>query len=249
MWPECLLLKRLRIRKKEFTMSSLGELFGGGKNPANSANNYLNQIPGSVSPYYQPYINQGQQSNQILQGQYGNLINNPNAIYDKLGQGYHESPGYQFKLNQALQAGTNAAAAGGMAGSPQHEQQNMQVANDIAGQDYQDYINHILGLYGIGLQGEQGLGQQGFQASTGYGDILGSNLAQQGGLAYQGQAGQNANRSNLWGNLISGAATIGGTVLGGPIGGAVGNAAGGFISNKFTNNNSWNDPGSLPGWR
>ena len=146
-------------------MSWLSELFHGGKNPANEAMPYLNKIPGAVNPYYQPYINQGQQANQNLMGQYGNLINNPGQKFSEFGQGYKESPGYQFKLNQALQAGNNAAAAGGMAGSPQHEQQNIQIGNDIASQDFNDYINHIMGLYGYGLQGEQGLGEQGYRAS------------------------------------------------------------------------------------
>ena len=183
-------------------MSFLSNLFGGGGNPSNAANQYLNQIPGATQPYYQPYIDQGKQANDILTQHYGQLLNNPGELYSKLGEGYKESPGYQFKLKQALQAGTNAQAAGGMAGSPQHEQYNMQLGNDIASQDFNDYIKNIMGLYGQGLEGEQGLGQQGFQASTGYGDILGNNLAQQGGLAYNAQAGKNANQSNLFGNLL-----------------------------------------------
>jgi hypothetical protein len=194
-------------------MSWLSELFGGGKDPSKEANKYLNQIPGAVNPYYQPYINQGQQANQMLQGQYGQLLNDPNALFAKFGQGYQQSPGYQFKLNQALQSGTNAAAAGGMAGSPLHQQNAMQTANDIASQDYNDYINHIMNLYGLGLQGEQGFSNQGYNASTGYGNILGSNLAQQGGLAYQGTAGQNANKANLFNNLLSLGGTLGGAYL------------------------------------
>jgi len=47
--------------------------------------------------------------------------NDPDGLYSKLGQGYKESPGYQFKLKQAMMAGDNAAAAGGMAGTPQHQ--------------------------------------------------------------------------------------------------------------------------------
>jgi hypothetical protein len=212
-------------------MSWFSELFHGGKNPADEAMPYLNKIPGAVSPYYQPYINQGQQANQNLIGQYGQLINNPGDKFSQLGQGYKESPGYQFKLNQALQAGNNASAAGGMAGSPMHQQQSMQTANDIASQDYNDYINHILGLYGYGLQGQQHLGDQGYEASRGYGDILGSNLAQQGQLAYEGQAGQNANRSGLFNNLISGAATVGGAMLG-PAGAAVGSNLPNLLPNR-----------------
>lgn len=211
-------------------MSWLSELFSGGKNPADAANQYYNQIPGAVNPYYQPYIDQGQNANKTLQEQYNKLLGDPGALYSDLGKGYKESPGYQFKLKQALQSGTNAAAAGGLAGSLSHQQQSQQTANDIANQDFEEYINHILGLYGTGLQGEQGFSQQGFDASKGYGDILGSNLAQQAGAAYQGQAAQNANKSALFGNFLNLGATGLGSLLG-------------------NRNKPWNDPGSIPGWK
>lgn len=198
----------------------------GGKNPATEANNYLDRIPGTVAPYYNPYITQGQTANQNLMEQFQKLLSNPGALYSELGKGFKESPAYQFKLREALGAGTNAAAAGGMAGSLAHREAANKTAYDISDQEFENYINHVLGLYGTGLQGEQGLGEQGFKASLGLGDILGSNLAQQGNYSYQGQAAENANKANFWNNLISGAATIGGTALAGP--------AGGLLANKFT---------------
>lgn len=197
-----------------------------GPNPAGKANDYLNQIPGAVSPYYMPYINQGQNANKNLQEQYNHLLNNPGALYSELGAGFKESPGYQFKLQEALRGGTNAAAAGGMAGSLAHREAANKTAYDISDQEFENYINHVLGLYGTGLEGEKGLGEQGFKASLGYGDILGSNLAQQGNYAYQGQAAENANKSNFWNNIISSGATMVGGALGGPLGG--------ILANKFT---------------
>src|SRR6185503_2560866 len=172
------------------------------------AMSYLNQIPGATQPYYQPFINSGKDALETLTGQYGNLINDPNALYNKFSEGYTASPGYQTRLKEALQGITNAEAAGGMAGSPEHQQYAAQKAVDLSGKDFEDYLNHILGLYGAGLSGEQGLETQGYGASTGYGDILGSNLAQEGGLAYQGQAAQNANRSQLIGNAMKLAASF-----------------------------------------
>ena len=183
-------------------MSWLSELFSGGKNPADEAMKYYDKIPGATKPYYQPYINQGMDANKILMEQYGKLLGNPNELYNQFASGYKESPGYQTRLNQALQGATNAAAAGGMAGSPEHQLHAAEKAGELSNQDFEQYLNHILGLYGTGLSGEQGLGQQGFEASLGYGNLLGSNLAQQGGLAYQGQAAQNANRANLFNNAI-----------------------------------------------
>lgn len=184
-------------------MSWLTEAFRGGKNPADAAMPYLDKIPGATKPYYEPYINQGMDANKLLMEQYGKLLGNPNDLYNQFASGYKQSPGYQTRLNEALQGATNAAAAGGMAGSLAHQQNAAQTATDMSSQDFENYLNHILGLYGTGLSGEQGLGQQGFQASLGYGDLLGSNLAQQGGLAYQGQAAQNANRANMFGNLTN----------------------------------------------
>jgi len=57
---------------------------------------------------------------------------NPNSMYNKFSEGVQRSPGYQFKLKQALQAGQNPSAAGGMLGTPQDQQQQMGIANDLS---------------------------------------------------------------------------------------------------------------------
>lgn len=182
-------------------------------NPANAAKPYLDQVPGAVSPYLQPYINQGQQAGGQLQSQFGQAINDPGALSAKLGAGYKQSPGYQFKLHQSLMAGDNAAAAGGMAGTPAHQQTQMQLANDIASQDFNDYMSRILGVYNKGLEGEQGFQTQGFGASKDLGETIGNSLLNQGKLAYMGAAQQNeANQAqakstaDMWGNLAGTAA-------------------------------------------
>lgn len=187
-----------------------GGLYGlfGSKNPAQGAQGYYNQIPGTVAPYYNPYI----QAGQGALGQYGHeakdLINDPSGVYNKLTEGYKQSPGYQFALEQALGAGKNAAAAGGMLGSPQHEQQSMQIASDIASQDFNNYLNAVSGLYGQGMSGLGNISQLGYGASTGLGDMLGGNLAQQGGLNFAGQQWQNQNRSSGAGNILGGLGSL-----------------------------------------
>jgi len=178
-----------------------------GPNPSNEEQKYLNQIPGATKPYYEPYIKQGLEANDILKNQFGGLINDPNAIYNKLSQGYQQSPGYQFKLNEALRGGTNAAAAGGMAGSLAHQQAAQQTAHDISNEDFEAYLNHMLGLYGTGLAGEQGLGEQGFKAGTSYADMLANLLSSQAQYGYAGRAGQNANWAQLLGNATKAATT------------------------------------------
>ncbi len=235
--------------------SGLASLFmGGGGNPYDAASKYYNKIPGMISGYFNPYIQQGQQAGNQLQGQYGQLAGNlpgleqqygklsgmgqgvmdqyshlmqdPNAVMNQIGGQYQSSPGYQWQLGQGMNAANNAAAAGGMAGSPQHQQQAAQMAEGLANQDYWNYMTHGLGLYGQGLQGATNLygtglqGQQGlynsglsglqnqnalgFQGADQLAGGLASSLMNQGNLAYSGQAAQNQAQGQQWGNLFGG---------------------------------------------
>lgn len=183
-------------------MSWLSNFLGGGKNPSEAAQGYLSQIPGAVNPYYQPYINAGQQAMGQTQGIYNQMSQNPGDYYNQIASGYKESPGYQFKLQQGLNAGNNAAAAGGMSGSPAHQQQNIGIAEGYANQDFNDYLQHVLGINTAGLQGQENALGRGMTASTGYGDILGQLLGSQGQYAYAGQAGKNQQQGNNLSNLF-----------------------------------------------
>src|ERR1700685_1979054 len=161
--------------------AALGGAVGGGilnsmkspdyNNPANAAMPYLDKIPGAVSPYYKQYQDRGGRAGENLESEYGQLTGNPGDLYSKLGEGYKQSPGYQFKLQQALMAGNNAAAAGGLAGSGQHQQINEQTANDIASGDFNDYMKNIMGLYNTGIKGQEGLNEQGYNANNEFANI------------------------------------------------------------------------------
>lgn len=204
------------------------------QNPAQAAQQYVGQIPGAVQPYYQPYVNAGQQSLHALGGQYSNLLGNygqlqgqynqlisdPQGVMGHIASGYQESPGYQFQVGQSENAEANRADAGGYAGTPEDQQQGAYVANQLANQDFYNYLNHALGLYKGGLQGSQGLYNQGLSGiqglnSMGYGasSDLASTLAQtlmtQGNLAYAGTANQNQHRGGLIGDTLGLAASIG----------------------------------------
>jgi hypothetical protein len=192
--------------------AGLGGLFSNQQNPYNSASPYLNQVPGTISPYYNPYIQAGQGALGQLQGQYGNMINNPMALYNKVASGYQASPGYQWQLGQGLNAINNVASAGGMAGSPQHQQQAGTLATGLANQDYYNYLNNALGsaqgMYGAGIQGLQGLGQMGLGASNELANSLGNNLLTQGNLAFSGQAAQNQAQGQEWGSIFGGLGSL-----------------------------------------
>jgi len=156
--------------------------------PNKAANKYLRQQPDVLHQYYDPYVGYGQQAMGQLQGQYNNLMSDPSGALNQIGQGYQSSPGFNFALQQALQASKQAAAAGGMAGSPQHEQQSMQVASGLASQDYNNWLHNALGLYGQGLSGTQGLANMGYGASNELAQSLSNNLASRAGSAYNAKA-------------------------------------------------------------
>lgn len=185
-------------------MSWLSELFSGGKNPSDAAMPYINQIPGQASPYLTPYYQAGTGALPGLQEQYAKLLGDPGALMNKIGGSYQQSPGFKFALEQALASGKNAAAAGGMAGTPQHEFQAQQTATGLANQDYNNYMQNALGLYGQGLSGQQGLAGMGQQAGTNMSNLIAQTLAQQGNLAFQGQRQQNQNRNDVFSNIFKG---------------------------------------------
>lgn len=173
-------------------------------NPANSAQNYFNQIPGTISPYYQPYINAGQQSLNTLMGQYNNLLTNPGSVIAMAGSGYQQSPGYQYNYNQAVQGADEAAAAGGMLGTPSNQQTAAAAGGNVANQDYQNYLNQSIGLYKTGLNGEEGINQMGYNASNELAQSLAAALMNQGSMAYAGQGNQNQANADFLGSMISG---------------------------------------------
>lgn len=189
-------------------MSWFSNLFGGGKNPADAAMPYLNQIPGQTQKYQQPFFEAGRSQIPGLQEQYTQLLNEPGSKINKIGESFKESPGFKFAMQQALQGANHAAAAGGMAGSPQHEQQNMQLATDLGNQEYNNWMKNALGLYGQGLQGSQGMFSQGAQTGQSMADMIAQTLAQQGNLAFNGQQQKNQNQTDMFGNILKGAGSL-----------------------------------------
>jgi hypothetical protein len=202
--------------------SLLQSLFGHSKNPADAASPYYNQIPGMLQQNLGGYAQGGMNAQKMLQGQYGQLLNDPGALYKQFGQGFQADPGYEFQKNQGLGAIGNAAAAGGFAGTPQHQQQAGTLATNLANQNFNDYMKNILGLYGQGLSGEQGLYSGGLGASESLATNLGQALQNQGNLAMSGQQYQNQNQGGLFGGLGA---------LGGALAGLF--PGGGFLSGLF----------------
>jgi hypothetical protein len=197
-------------------LGALGSIFGamgsnGFNNPQDAAKPYIDQIPNSLHPYYDPYIQRGERAGNDLEGKYSQMMNDPNGLLQQFGSKYTQSPGFQFKLKQALQAADHAAAAGGMSGSPMHQQQEMQLANDIGNQDYNDYMSNIMRMYGLGEQGERNMYGMGYGASNEMGQSIGNALNSQAQLAYQGAQAKNQKESQdqgFWGSLAGGLGSL-----------------------------------------
>jgi hypothetical protein len=214
-------------------MSILSKLLGGGSNPADSAMPYLNQISGVGHQYYDPYVNQGLAAGQKAQDQYDTLMNDPTGFINKLMESYKPSEGYQFQKDELTRGMGNTAAAGGFAGTNYDQMQQAQGVQGLLSKDMQQYLQNALGIYGTGLEGEQGIANQGFQASGSLADYLGSNLGQQGQLAFQGKAQQNANKTSMINSLIKALGMAGGMGAFGGLGSLGSLAGGGFGSNMY----------------
>ena len=199
-------------------------------NPADAAMGYYNKIPGMLNSIYSPYMKAGmnavnpylaggQFAGSALTDQIGKLLSNPSGFMNQMGSNFKQSPGYAFQTQQAQQAVNNAAAAGGMAGSPLQQQNSASVVNNLANQDYYNYLNHAIGLYNTGFNGAQNMYDTGANIANNmysvggnmannYGQNLAETYMNQGNLSYLGQENQNQNMGGGIGSIIAGAASF-----------------------------------------
>jgi hypothetical protein len=182
-----------------------GGIFQPPPNPANGAFPYFNQAISQLPGYFQPYINAGNWALPQLQNQYSQLTNNPGAVMNKMGADFKQSPGYQFQTQQALDAANRAASAGGMLGTPMEQQNVAGVTNQLANQDYYNYLNHAMSMYGMGLNGMNDMAHMGYGASSNLGEDMTNALMGEGQLAYAGQANVNQGRFGMLGNVMGAA--------------------------------------------
>ena len=181
----------------------IGQLFGMMGNSGPSPSSYLSQIPDSVKPYLQPYQQAGQSQLGPLSNIYGQLTSDPGDMLNKIGMNYHQSPGFQFGLQQAMQGAGHAAAAGGMAGSPMAQQQAQQIGTQLGNQDYYNWLNQATNMFGQGLQGRQQLAGMGQQAGESMANMISQALAEQAAARYAQQAQQNQQAGGI-GSLLGG---------------------------------------------
>jgi hypothetical protein len=178
-------------------MSWLSDFFSGGKNPADAAMPYLNQIPGMEHQAYDPYISHGNEAYNTLNPQFTQMGKDPAAFLENIMKGYTPSKSYQLREEEASRAAGNTAAAGGMRGSLNDIKNQARISDSLLGEDMQQWLNNVLGIQKEGMGGLSHIFDTGFSATQGLTGDLSNVLGTQAGLAFQGQANQNQSRADL----------------------------------------------------
>jgi hypothetical protein len=160
-------------------------------------------IPSEMRGYADPYIQAGTQSLGGLQQQLASMTDDPGALMNLLGQGYRESPGLQQNVQLATTAANRAAAAGGQLGSPAEQSALAQQVYDLGEQDYGQYLDRALGLYGGGVSGLQGLTGMGAQESQSLSENLARQHMSEANLEQAKMQNQQQQQAGLWGGLGS----------------------------------------------
>lgn len=145
-------------------------------NPTLAAERQLATIPGLARPFYDPYIQRGNEASRnvpalgqeysrlfaspgvdpsTLPNQYERMANNPTEFMDALMRNYNPSEGYRFKQQQMLDAMRNSASSGGFAGTPFNQQQQAETVQGLLGADMQQYLQNALGIMGAGISGKE----------------------------------------------------------------------------------------------
>lgn len=189
-------------------MSWMSKAFGGGSsysNPADAAMPYLEEVPGYVDEYYNPYITMGQTAGNTAQGQYQKMATDPAAFANELMASYEPSEWYNYQSDQMTDQAAASAAAGGFTGTEQDMQNQNEMIQGLSSKDMQTWMNYVMQLLGGGLQGEQAMYNTGYNASNQAADAMIGNANAQAGLAYKGQSNENAynqSQSNAFMNAL-----------------------------------------------
>lgn len=124
------------------------------------------------------------------------------ALGSQLGLGgtpdysaFSNSPGYQFSRDQGNQAIERAASANGSLYTPNTLAMLSQYNTGYASQNYNTYIDHLMGAAGLGAQGNSGLATGTYNS--------GANISQLQQNQGNAQAGGQANNSGITSNLLN----------------------------------------------
>lgn len=177
--------------------SMFSSLFGG--DPYKKEMNQLSNLPGLFQNSYGPYMDMGKNLSPSLQQQFMSMMQNPGNILQNLGHGYQQSPGYQFQLNQGIDSANRAGAANGTYGTTGNQVNLMHLGQNMANQDYNQYMQNALSMYNGGLTGLGHLEDQGYNATENYTGDMGNYYKMMAQLSGQ----QQQNKNGFWSGLGS----------------------------------------------
>lgn len=207
-------------------------LFNGGKNAANTGTVYatvgannaygfldegqknLESQYNKAQDYYQPYANTFGNASSM----WGNALGlNGQQGTQAAQSAYSTSPGYQFQLDQGLQALERRAAAQGQLGSGNTTTDTLNYAQGLANQDYNNWVDRLQSANNLGVvtAGQQaglttGIGDAAYSTGVSKADISNALGQFSGGLQAQGAAQD----SKAMQGLISGGLSLGAKLLG-----------------------------------
>jgi hypothetical protein len=147
---------------------------------------------------YKPWLNAGKAAlPQITK----NVINGDMS-------GFYKSPGYDFRLKQGVQAIDRGASAGGMLNSGARLKALNDYGQGMASSEYQNYLNNLYNVAGMGQTGAAGMANAGQNYAQGGGAALGNmGSARASGYAAAGNAlnqGIQGGIASLYGSNPSG---------------------------------------------
>jgi len=171
--------------------------------------NTATSLYGDAGNMFDPYAQGGLKGNNLYQDALG--ING--AEGNKNAQNaFQTSPGYQFGMDQGLQALERRASAQGNLQSGNTNVDTLKYAQGYADQNYGSWLDR---LQGVGAQGLQATGSQAGLLS----DLGNQNINTQGAKA-NAATGVANNISNAYGNYAAAQNSASGNIWGGLLGGA-----------------------------
>ena len=207
-------------------------LFSGGKKAANTATQYatlgatlanqnidqgqqrLETQYGNAQSYYQPYADTFSAGSQM----YANSLGLNGAEGNQAAvSAFQAGPGYDFAVNQGLDAIDRRASARGMLGSGNTSTDTINYANGMANQEYGNWQNNLSGYNNLGLAtvGQQaglttGIGDAAYSTGVSKANILNGLGTSTASAQMQGAAQDSAATQGL----IAGGLTLGSRLLG-----------------------------------
>lgn len=133
-----------------------------------------------------PWLNTGSSALNVLAGLYG--LNGQDQSFDQ----FYGSPDYQFARDQGLQGLDRSAAARGGLYSGGHSADVLDYAEGLASQQYNNYVNRLSNIAGLGQNSASQLGQMGMGMANNIGAFNTANAQNLMGSIYD-RANANTN--------------------------------------------------------